>query len=368
VIWLGPSGAVYYFWRQMPGDLLNGTRTIKFIDLFCGIGGFHLGVKRAAQRHGVDVECVFSSDIDKKCQRAYAENFGRTPVGDITKVDEKTIPRHDLLLGGFPCQPFSIIGNMKGFEDTRGTLFFDIARILKEKRPPAFILENVKLLVGHNRGQTLRRILETLRELGYFADFRILNALDFGLPQKRERVFIVGFSDAAAFSRFEWCEGTSEMIPLSKILETDVPPKYFASERIKASRWSKVTPTDEPTIWHENKSGHISAYPYSCALRAGASYNYLLVNGERRLTPREMLRLQGFPESFQIVCKDWQTRKQAGNSVPVNLVDAVAQQVFAAQGWTNRGAEVKRRASKAKQLEMSLVGQTVQGRAPAPSN
>lgn len=123
------------------------------------------------------------------------------------------------------------------------------------------------------------------------------------------------------------------MTPLSKILEKNVPEKYFASERIKARRWSQLKPTSEPTIWHENKAGHISAYPFSCALRAGASYNYLLVNGERRLTPREMLRLQGFPDDFKIVCNDSQTRKQAGNSVPVNLVDAVATRVLAAQGW-----------------------------------
>lgn len=318
----------------MRGEKIETPSKIRFIDLFCGIGGFHLGVGRAAAQKGVEAECVFSSDIDKKCQEAYAGNFGRRPLGDITKVSEKEIPNHDLLLAGFPCQPFSILGHKKGFEDTRGTLFFDIARILKEKRPSAFILENVKLLVNHNHGQTLKRILQTLRELGYHVDYRVLNALDFGLPQKRERVFIVGFSDPDAFSRFEWCEGNMPMKPLAKILEKNVPAKYFASDKIRTSRWSKLTPTKEPTIWHENKAGHISAYPFSCALRAGASYNYLLVNGERRLTPREMLRLQGFPESFKIICKDHQTRKQAGNSVPVNLVEAVAQRVFAAQGWT----------------------------------
>jgi DNA (cytosine-5)-methyltransferase 1 len=232
-------------------------------------------------------------------------------------------------LPGF-CQPFSIIGSRRGFEDTRGTLFFDIARILKAKRPAAFILENVKLLAGHNKGQTLKRIHETLRELGYHADHRILNALDFGLPQKRERVFIVGFDDAKAFARFSWPTGGVPMAPLSTILEKDVAAKHFASAQIKANRLKQVSRTSEPTIWHENKSGHVSALPYSCALRAGASYNYLLVNGERRLTPRENLRLQGFPDTWRIVCTDWQTRKQAGNSVPVNLVRAVARQVLRA--------------------------------------
>src|SRR4026207_452994 len=179
----------------MRGEKIETPSKIRFIDLFCGIGGFHLGVGRAAAQKGVEVECVFSSDIDSKCQEAYAGNFGRRPVGDITKVSEKEIPDHDLLLAGFPCQPFSIIGHMKGFEDTRGTLFFDIARILKEKRPSAFIFENVKLLAGQKRGQTLRRILQALRELGYHVDYRVLNALDYGLPQKRERIFIVGFLD-----------------------------------------------------------------------------------------------------------------------------------------------------------------------------
>lgn len=306
---------------------------VRYIDLFCGIGGFRLGVEEVARAKSVRAKCVFSSDLDSDCQDAYEANYGERPLGDITQVNESAIPDHDLLLGGFPCQPFSIIGQMKGFEDTRGTLFFDIARILKAKQPAAFILENVRRLTGHDQGRTMATILEALRLLGYHADFRVLNALDFGLPQRRQRVFIVGFKDADAAARFAWCEGGAPMKPLKDILETDVHKKHFASEHIRQRRLSKVQPTAEPTIWHENKSGHVRARPYSCALRAGASYNYLLVNGERRLTPREMLRLQGFPESFKIVRKDGVTRRQAGNSVPVNLVRAVAGRVFEAQGW-----------------------------------
>ena len=245
-------------------------------------------------------------------------------------MEVDSIPDHDLLLGGFPCQPFSIIGQMKGFEDTRGTLFFEIARILAAKRPKAFVLENVKLLVGHNGGKTLARIMETLRQLGYQASFRFAYALDFGLPQKRERVFIVGFLQPADF---EWPIGGIPMKPLSEILEETVPKRFYASDYIRQRRWSVRQPGGEPTIWHENKSGHISAYPYSCALRAGASYNYLLVDGERRLTPREMLRLQGFPDSYQIVCNETQTRKQAGNSVPVPVVAAVLQKVLKCSIW-----------------------------------
>lgn len=311
----------------------NGKHTLKpirYIDLFCGIGGFRVAVERAAPALGFNPTCVLSSDIDEDCQTAYEANFGERPFGDIKAVNEQTVPDHDLLLAGFPCQPFSIIGHMKGFEDTRGTLFFDIARILKAKRPKAFVLENVKLLVGHNKGRTLSRIMETLRELDYQVDFRVFNALKFGLPQKRERVFIVGFRRPTLF---EWPKGEIPMTPLAEILEKRVPKRFYASDYIRERRWSVLQPRREPTIWHENKGGNISAHPFSCALRAGASYNYLLVNGERRLTPREMLRLQGFPESYKMVCNESQTRKQAGNSVPVPVVEAVLNQVFRTEIW-----------------------------------
>jgi DNA (cytosine-5)-methyltransferase 1 len=272
---------------------------------------------------------VFSSEIDKECQKVYEENFGDIPFGDITKISADVIPDHDLLLAGFPCQPFSIIGHMKGFQDTRGTLFFDIARILQAKKPSVFVLENVKLLTGHNKGATLSTILEVLADLGYHTTYRVLNALDFGLPQKRERVFIVGFREPCAFS---WPEENQPMQPLSSIFEKNVPEKYFASEHIKNKRLSKQSPTKEPTIWHENKAGNVSAYPFSCALRAGASYNYLLVNGERRLTAREMFRLQGFPEEFKIISSYTQARKQAGNSLPVPVARAVIKNAVEASG------------------------------------
>ena len=306
---------------------INGShcQRVKFIDLFCGIGGFRFALESTSSVRGIASECVFSSDIDQECQKAYFENFGECPFGDITKIEAQKVPDHDILLAGFPCQPFSIIGQMKGFEDTRGTLFFDIARIIDAKRPKAFVLENVKLLAGHDGGRTLKTILKTLADLGYCTEYRILNALDFGLPQKRERIWIVGFRDSKNIS---WPSGGLPMVPLSKILEKSVPKSFYASDRIRKKRFSVLSPTKEITIWHENKAGHISAYPYSCALRAGASYNYLLVNGERRLTPREMLRLQGFPERFKISCSDTQTRKQAGNSLPVNVAHAVLNEVF----------------------------------------
>jgi DNA (cytosine-5)-methyltransferase 1 len=293
-------------------EYLHGFNT--FADMFCGIGGFHLAAT------SIGMKCVFASDIDEEARRTYQHNFGIEPYGDICDLRPQDIPDHDLFCAGFPCQPFSIIGNRQGFDDIRGTLFFEIVRILKAKRPRAFLLENVKQLVTNDKGKTLERIIAALREIGYTVDWKVLNALDYGLPQKRERVLIAGTVDK--FDEFIWGEPHTERKTLENILEPNPDPKHFVSERIKKSRRKAHTSEHNPGIWHENKGGNVSSHPFSCALRAGASYNYLLVNGERRLTMREMLRLQGFPESFEIVCNDSQTRKQAGNSVPVPLVMA----------------------------------------------
>lgn len=296
--------------------------TIKFIDLFCGIGGFRYASQQAFRHLGIKGQCLFSSDIDKFAAESYEVNFGEKPVGDITKVDEKDIPDFDLLFAGFPCQAFSICGLQKGFADnTKGTLFFDIARIIKEKQPNAFVLENVKNLVSHDGGKTFQTIHHVLREeLGYFVDYKVLNALDFGLPQKRERIIIVG---AKKPFDMDWKFDIKNVKTLKDILEDEVDKKHYVSEEIVKKRKEMHTAETTPAIWHENKSGNISSYPYSCALRAGASYNYLLVDGERRLTPREMLRLQGFPDEFKIAVSDAQTRKQAGNAIPVSMVAKV---------------------------------------------
>ena len=290
-----------------------------FIDLFAGIGGLRVAFEE------LGCKCVFSSDWDVDAQTMYEANFGERPAGDITAIEATAVPDHDILLAGFPCQPFSIMGEMKGFNDTRGTLFFDIVRILSAKRPRAVLLENVKQLVGHDKGRTLRIILEQLQSLGYHPRWQILNALDFGLPHKRERVYIVGFLEAYDF-RFPTSGGQRKS--LSDILEGIVPGEYYASQRIRQKRRAAHTPSCLPSIWHENRAGHISSYPFSCALRASASYNYLLVNGERRLTSREMLRLLGFPDSFKIVCRYHQMRKLTGNSVCVPVVRAVANEML----------------------------------------
>lgn len=304
-----------------------------FIDLFAGIGGFHQAAK------SLGGTCIFASEIDPEAKRAYSANYGIEPHGDITKIHADEIPKHDILFAGFPCQPFSIIGNRQGFDDIRGTLFFEIARILKAKMPSMFILENVKQLSRHDNGKTLQTILTTLRDIGYEIHWNVLNALDFGLPQKRERTIIVGFRNMVNFTfpteKTSW--------DLSKLLEPDenIDEKYFASERIIKKRMEKHTSAHNPAIWHENKSGNVCSYPYSCALRAGASYNYLLVNGVRRLTPREMLRLQGFPDTFEIVCNDSQTRKQAGNAVPVNVITSVLRGALYAKAETERQQKQK---------------------------
>lgn len=290
------------------------------IDLFCGIGGFHI----AASNLGLDV--IFASDIDDDACAAYNHNFGIYPMGDIVSIQASDIPNHDILLAGFPCQPFSIIGSKRGTADSRGTLFLEIIRIARVKRPLGIIIENVKQLATTQHGAVLRRILDDLESIGYTVDWRILNALDFGLPQKRERVIIV--ATLSKFDKFPWPTEKIPMIPLADILEKNPDQRHFVSERIRAKRRATHTAKVSPSIWHENKAGHLSSYPWSCALRAGASYNYLLVDGERRLTPREMLRLQGFPDSFEIVSNDSQARKQTGNAVPVPLVEAAIKGVL----------------------------------------
>lgn len=301
---------------------------LRFIDLFAGIGGIRLGLERAG------AECVFSSEWDADAAKTYAAYFGDKPAGDITKIQNSDIPDHDILAGGFPCQAFSIIGEMKGFGDTRGTLFFEIERVLRAKQPTAFMLENVKNLVSHDKGQTFRVILERLKLLGYHVHWRIFNALDFNLPQKRERVIIVGFKVNIPF---EWPEHQPLQKTLAAVLEADdaVSNKHFVSEAVRSNVEARLAGKKLPAapwICHENKSGNISPLPYSCALRAGASYNYLLVNGKRRLTPRENLRLQGFPDDFPVVVSDSAIRKQCGNSVPVAMIEAIAKQIVAGLG------------------------------------
>jgi len=301
--------------------------SFKFIDLFAGIGGIRLGFEH------VGGKCVFSSEWDKKAAITYHANFGEYPAGDITKIASASIPDFDILLGGFPCQPFSIIGDKSGFNhETQGTLFFEIERILRDKRPKAFMLENVRNLTAHDGGKTFQIIINHLKALGYNVYSKVLNALDFGVPQKRERIIICGFLDNVYFS-FPKPLPQWERLTLSDILEndSDVDNTLWVRDCIKQSRFERMKETlNRPYITHENVGGSITPHYFSCALRAGASANYILINNERRPSAREMLRLQGFPDTFKVVVPYSSIKKQTGNSVAVPVIKAVAKEMITA--------------------------------------
>lgn len=305
---------------------MKNWNSFTFIDLFAGIGGIRLGFE------SVGGKCVFSSEFDEAACRTYEANFGEYPSGDITKILASDIPDFDILLGGFPCQAFSIIGKKEGFEnETCGTLFFEIERILKEKRPKAFMLENVRNLITHDKGNTFKVIKAHLEALGYNVHAKVLNALDYGVPQKRERIIIVGFSDNVFFS-FPDPIPTEKRLKLTDILESNVDSKYYVKDNIRQSRLMRLKDPNypKPYISHENIAGSITPHHYSSCLRAGASANYILVNDERRPTEREMLRLQGFPEDYKIVVSYSQIKHQCGNSVAVPMIKAVATEMIKA--------------------------------------
>lgn len=300
----------------------------KQIDLFAGIGG----IRQPFQKHGG--YNVYSSEWDKFAQTTYRINYGEVPDGDITEVDENDIPDHDILLAGFPCQPFSQAGLHKGFEDTRGTLFFDIARILKAKRPKAFMLENVKQLRGHDKGNTIKVILSVLDELDYYVPApHVLNAYHFGMPQNRERIIIVGFNKdylPEDFKEFEYPIGhVDKNVCVGDILEESVGERFTISDKLweghqarKKKHKKKGNGFGFSLFNKESKyTSTISARYYkdgSEALIEQAEEN------PRMLTPRECARLQGFSDDFIIPVSNAQSYKQFGNSVCIPVIDAVA--------------------------------------------
>lgn len=316
---------IQYDNKQKSSTFKSKWDSFSFIDLFAGIGGIRLGFE------SVGGHCVFSSEFDEDACKTYEANFGEHPFGDITKIEAASIPDFDILLGGFPCQAFSIIGKKEGFaNETCGTLFFDIERILKEKMPPAFMLENVRNLVSHDKGKTFRIIKSHLEALGYHVFSKVLNALDYGVPQKRERIIIVGFLNNVQFE-FPEPIPKEKRTSLKEILESNVDKKYYVREAIRNSRLERIKDKNypKPYISHENMAGSITPHPYSSALRAGASANYILINDERRPTEREMLRIQGFPEKYKIVVPYTKVKHQCGNSVAVPVIKAVAEQMIA---------------------------------------
>lgn len=304
-----------------------------FIDLFAGIGGMRLGFEQAGAK------CVYSSEWNKYSQKTYLANFGERPEGDITQVKAEDIPDHDILVAGFPCQPFSLAGVSKknslgrptGFEDkTQGTLFFDVCRILKAKRPAAFLLENVKNLKSHDRGNTFKVIQESLNDLEYDIFYRVIDGQWF-VPQHRERILIVGF-DRKRYGhvRFNFDLEIPEVKPvLADILEENVDDKYTLSDRL----WTYLQEYAAKHRKAGNGFGYGIANPNGATRTLSARYykdgsEILIAQSDknpRRLTPRECARLQGFPDDFKIVVSDVQAYKQFGNSVVVPLIQAVAE-------------------------------------------
>ena len=304
-----------------------------FIDLFAGIGGMRLAYENVGGR------CVYSNEWNKYSQQTYYANFGEQPVGDITKVDAKTIPDHDILVAGFPCQPFSIAGVSKkislgrktGFEDkTQGTLFFDVCRILKEKRPKAFMLENVKNLKSHDKGRTFKTILESLDELKYKVFFAVLDGQNF-VPQHRERIIIVGFDMERYGDDIEFDFDITPVNPkpvMRDILEKKVDDKYTLSDNL----WTYLQNYAAKHRAAGNGFGYGIAPLDGVSRTISARYHKdgseILIaqkgKNPRRLTPRECARLQGFPESFVIPVSDTQAYRQFGNSVVVPLIENVA--------------------------------------------
>ena len=294
---------------------LEQIPSLTAVDLFCGIGGFHI----AAAELGI--KTIFACDIDKSARECYSTNLELEPYGDIQKCKED-VPEHDIMMAGFPCQPFSIIGKGNGLADPRGALIYQVIEIAAAKSPQAILLENVKRLSTHDGGQTIKKIRKLFEDIGYYVEYQVLDALNFGIPQRRERTFVVALQ--AGYPSINWPVQQEPYRPLREILEADVDSRYFANQQIQDNRRAKHSSKIEPpAIWHQNVSDVIRSYPFAAALRSDASYNYQLVNGERRFTEREMLRLQGFPEWFQLIGSYQQARRQTGNAVPVAMARAV---------------------------------------------
>jgi DNA (cytosine-5)-methyltransferase 1 len=275
--------------------LISKKKTFTFIDLFSGIGGFHIGMSN------VGGKCLMASDIEAQANESYFRNFGIKPEGDISSIKSSEIPNFDVLCGGFPCQSFSNVGQKGGLEDPRGSLIFEVIRILKEKQPKAFILENVKGMVSHDKGRTFETIIKALRSSGYSIEHEVLEAKDYGLPQIRKRLFIVGVrSDIDSI--FTFPEKTDKLdFTLEELFEGEVERKYAFTVRIGGRR-----------------SGINNRY----------NWDAYKVNGEvQYITPEQCIKIQGFPKNYILTGAKGKQYKQAGNSVPVNVVQAIGQKL-----------------------------------------
>ena len=306
-----------------------------FIDLFAGIGGFRLALESLRGK------CVYSNEWDKYARQVYYENYGEIPDGDITKIDESAIPEHDILCAGFPCQAFSISGKQKGFEDSRGTLFFDVARIVKCKKPKIIFMENVKNFATHDNGKTLAVIENIIKELGYSFSYQVLNAVNYGVPQNRERIYMICFRNDIGIERFQFPKPFKLTKHVEDYLlpEEQIAEKYYVDRPdIYISRESDNEYSEKPLkLGIVNKGGQgeriystkgiaitLSAYGGGVFAKTGG----YLVNGRyRRLVPRECARIMGYPDEFKIVSNDNQAYKQFGNSVVIDVLQLIAEQI-----------------------------------------
>lgn len=318
----------------------------KSVDLFAGIGGIRLGFDKAFKK---DIETVFVSEWDKKAQETYRANFkDKFDIqGDITQIEEKKIPQHDILLAGFPCQAFSLAGLKKGFEDARGTLFFDVARIAEYHKPKVIFCENVKNLVNHDRGKTFKVIRRILENLGYKVYEKILNSKNFGVPQNRERIYIVAFREDIDSSDFSFPEETADSKVIADIMEEkEVSPKYYLSDVYLDSlvRHKERHERKGNGFGYEIKKLDEIANTLVCG-GMGRERNLIIdrrltnftpvthIKGKinkkyiRKMTPREWARLQGFPDDFKFVVADTHLYKQFGNSVTVSVIEAIAKKI-----------------------------------------
>lgn len=306
-----------------------------FIDLFAGLGGFRLALESYGAR------CVYSNEWDKFAQKVYYDNFGDVPEGDITKVDENSIPEHDILCAGFPCQAFSISGKQRGFEDSRGTLFFDVARIVKAKKPKVVFMENVKNFATHDNGRTLSVIKATMEELGYSFNQRVLNAVDYGVPQKRERVYMVCFRDDLEVDDFSF----PAPFPLKKHVEDYLLTNNDEVSKLIVDRTDMYYKGIEDNVYSNksirlgivNKGGQgeriystkgiaitLSAYGGGVFAKTGG---YLVEGKARKLHPRECARIMGYPDSYKMAANKNQAYKQFGNSVVVDVLQYITGEI-----------------------------------------
>lgn len=327
-----------------------------FIDLFAGIGGIRIAFERN------NCTCVFSSEWDKHSQKTYFDNFGEMPAGDITKIDEKEIPTHDILTGGFPCQPFSSIGRREGFQHpTQGTSFYDIVRILREKRPKAFLLENVDGLRNHDKGRTYKIIFRTLqKELNYKVDARVLNAANFGVPQHRKRIYIVGFlreiSEIEGFS-FNWPSKHEEPVGIGQFIESHEKGYCITKSYQKSYIYKKDD--GRPQIVDKNSTIQVKILcsTYHKIQRLTGTFVRDGETGLRLLSHNECKAIMGFPLDFKFPVSRTQMYRQMGNAVAIPVVQAIAKEMIAVLDKINlpsKDTPISKKTPNPKKLQPSL--------------